>query len=252
MIISSKIIGEGPIVIILHGLFGQGKNWLSIANELQSNFEVHLVDQRNHGDSFHHFAHNYLVLAEDLHNYIKAKELIHVSIIGLSMGGKTAMKFAGLYPDKLNQLIIVDIAPKSYHDQHSHIFEGLHEVIKYSKSRKEAHAILMDYIDDTVMINFLLKGLYFLDDNTAKLKFNLSVLATSIDHLLGFSDSQSIFNKMVYFLSGSKSEYINELDDQYISKLFPLYEIFNIEDAGHWIHVDQKDKFLNTINKILK
>ena len=252
MIISSKITGRGPVVIILHGLFGEGRNWLSVANELKSNFEVHLIDQRNHGNSFHHFEHNYFVLAEDLYNYIKEKKLNHVSIIGHSMGGKTAMKFACLYPEELNKLIIIDIAPKSYHNHHSQIFQGLNEVIKYSQSRKEAYSILMNYVDDISMTNFLLKGLSFSETNQPNLKFNLSILETRINDLLGFSETQSTFNNMVYFLSGSKSDYINDSDSQCISKIFPIYKIFNIKNAGHWIHVDQKEYFVNTINKILK
>ena len=252
MIISSKIIGQGPVVIILHGLFGEGRNWLSVANELQSNFEVHLIDQRNHGNSFHHFEHNYLVLAEDLYNYIKAKELTNVSIIGHSMGGKTAMNFACIYPDLLSKLIIIDIAPKSYQDDHSQIFKGLNDVIKNSHSRKEAYSIFMNYVDDSVMTNFLLKGLYFSENNKAQLKFNLPILERSIKDLLGFVALQSTFNKVVYFLSGSKSDYINDLDSQSIAKIFPVYEIVNIKNAGHWIHVDQKEYFVNTINKILK
>ena len=252
MIISSQIIGRGPVVIILHGLFGEGRNWLSVANELQSNFEVHLIDQRNHGNSFHHFEHNYLALAEDLYNYIKAKELTNVSIIGHSMGGKTAMNFACIYPDLLSKLIIIDIAPKSYQDDHSQIFQGLNDVIKHSHSRKEAYLIFMNYVDDSVMTNFLLKGLYYSENNKAQLKFNLPILERSIKDLLGFVALQSTFNKMVYFLSGSKSDYINDSDFESIAKIFPVYQIVNIKNAGHWIHVDQKEYFVNTINKILK
>ena len=252
MILSSTIMGQGAPLIILHGLFGESKNWISIAKKLEYKFEIHLLDQRNHGDSFHHFEHNYVVLAKDLYNYIQDKALKNCSIIGHSMGGKIAMKFACLYPDKLNKLIIIDIAPKRYNDNHSHIFQGLNKVIEHAKSKKEAHAILMDYVQDIVMVNFLLKGLFFSEANKANLKFNIAVLAKSINHLLGFSDPQLTFNKMVYFLSGSESNYIKASDSKAISAFFAKYQIINIKDAGHWIHFDQKEKFLNTINKILK
>ena len=168
------------------------------------------------------------------------------------MGGKTAMNFACIYPDLLSKLIIIDIAPKSYQDDHSQIFKGLNDVIKNSRSRKEAYSIFMNYVDDSVMTNFLLKGLYFSENNKAQLKFNLPILERSIKDLLGFVALQSTFNKMVYFLSGSKSDYINDADSQSIAQIFPVYEIVNIKNAGHWIHVDQKEYFVNTINKILK
>ena len=96
MMLESNIIGSGngPVLIILHGLFGESKNWISVAKLLSSNFEIHLIDQRNHGESFHHIEHNYLILATDLNNYIEEKKLINYSIIGHSMGGKVAMKFS--------------------------------------------------------------------------------------------------------------------------------------------------------------
>ena len=100
MKISSVVFGKGPAVIILHGLFGEGKNWLSIAQELADVSEVHLIDQRNHGNTFHHPKQDYIIMAQDLYNYIQYKKLNTYSIIGHSMGGKVAMQFAFLYPQK--------------------------------------------------------------------------------------------------------------------------------------------------------
>ena len=131
MILKSIIMGQGngPIIIILHGLFGESKNWVSIANLLESTYEVHLIDQRNHGNSFHDIEHNYFVLAQDLNHYINSLKLINYSIIGHSMGGKVAMQFALLYPDQIHKLIIIDISPKKYKNQYFSIFKGLEHVL---------------------------------------------------------------------------------------------------------------------------
>ena len=136
MILSSTVIGGGPVVVILHGLFGEGKNWLSIAKEISNHFEVHLIDQRNHGNSFHSMEHNYEVMALDLDKYIKSKNITNFFLLGHSMGGKTAMEFALLYPKNVDKLIIVDIAPKLYKENHVNIFEGLKQVLSRANSRK--------------------------------------------------------------------------------------------------------------------
>jgi len=251
MILSSSIIGMGEPVIILHGLFGESKNWHSIATELASSFEVHLIDQRNHGNSFHHKEHNYIVLAEDLNHYIEEKSIANYSIIGHSMGGKVAMQFALLYPNKLKKLIIVDIAPKQYKDNHVKIFQGLNRVLSKSTSRKEAQEILMQYSDDIVTNNFLLKGLTFSKDNQPNFKFNITSIEENMPNMLDAVQTNTISNSMIYFLSGTKSDYIKRTDMQYIEQVFPNNQIINIENAGHWIHFDQKEIFLKTIKIIL-
>jgi len=251
MILSASVIGVGEPVIILHGLFGESKNWNSIAKELASNFEVHLIDQRNHGVSFHHKEHNYVVLAEDLNQYIEAKNIVNSSIIGHSMGGKVAMQFALLYPHKLKKLIILDIAPKQYKDKSVKIFQALNKVLAQSKSRKEAYKILMEYSDDIVINNFLLKGLSFSKDKQPNFKFNLKSIEENMSNMLDSISTNTTFNSMTYFLSGEKSEYIKQKDIQYIEQVFPNNHIIEIENAGHWIHFDQKEKFLNTIKTIL-
>ena len=114
MILNSKIIGEGPSLIILHGLFGSLDNWFSIAKYLSANFQVHILDQRNHGKSFHNRTHNYNDMCSDLFNYVSHYRLANTHLLGHSMGGKTAMYFALKYPEIINKLIVVDIAPKQY------------------------------------------------------------------------------------------------------------------------------------------
>jgi pimeloyl-ACP methyl ester carboxylesterase len=251
MILSSIIIGKGHVLIVLHGLFGEGKNWMSIAKEISSDFEVHLIDQRNHGNSFHDCNHNYKTMASDLNRYIKKNSINNFSIIGHSMGGKTAMQFAVLYPENINKLIIVDIAPKMYKENYFKIFEGFKKVLLQSKSRKEAQIMLMEHVDDLVLTNFLLKGVSFLDGKP-KLKFNIHAIQNNIQNMLAAPEKSINFNGPTYFLHGSKSEYIQNKDIESINQLFPCNQVIKINNAGHWIHFDQKQQFINCIKDIFK
>ena len=126
MILHSNIIGEGKPFIILHGFLGMGDNWKTLGKQFsESNFEVHLVDQRNHGRSFHSDDFDYDVMAEDLKAYCDEKNLRNMVLMGHSMGGKTAMLFATKYPEYLKQLIVADISPRYYPAHHEDILEGL-------------------------------------------------------------------------------------------------------------------------------
>ena len=251
MILYSQILGNGHPLIILHGLFGESKNWHSVAKELSINYQVHLIDQRNHGNSFHHAEHNYTVLAQDLYNYVENKKLINYSIIGHSMGGKVAMQYALLYPEKLQNLVIVDIAPKVYKNTQKLIFSALRSVLLKSTSRKEAQSILMEYTGDLGVTNFLLKGFYLSNDNKPKLKFNFSALEENMDYISDKISSNNVYMRPTYFLSGERSNYIQNNDMNYISKLFPNNQIINVPDAGHWVHFDAKEQFLKLITQIL-
>ena len=130
MILNSKICGHGSPLIILHGLFGSLDNWWTIAKILSSNYEVHILDQRNHGKSFHHPSHNYNDMAFDLHKYIRHHNLYQPNILGHSMGGKTAMMYALDYPNAFNKLLVIDIAPKKYSNTHHALVSLLMQINK--------------------------------------------------------------------------------------------------------------------------
>tara|TARA_A100001011_G_C14276847_1_gene829677 strand:+ start:737 stop:1498 length:762 start_codon:yes stop_codon:yes gene_type:complete len=251
MIVSSTILGSGKVVIILHGLFGEGKNWMSIAKELSSYFEIHLIDQRNHGSSFHHDEHNYEVLVEDINKYIIHNNISDIIIIGHSMGGKVAMNFAFSYPQKIAKLIIVDIAPTEYQDNHKSIFLGLKKVLKSANSRKEAIHILMSHIQDLVTTNFLLKGLAFDTNNKPALRFNHIALENNLSKLLLALNPDKIFHGETYFLSGSQSNYIKDKDLKFIARQFPMFQKIEIDNAGHWVHYENKEGFLHALKKLL-
>jgi len=251
MILSSNILGSGPVLIILHGLFGEGKNWLTIGQVLSKNHEVHLIDQRNHGISFHHVDHNYQVMSEDLVYYLDKHQINRCSIIGHSMGGKVAMQFAFNSPNRIDKLVIVDISPKKYDDYFSDIFKGLKAVLHDSKNRQDAIKLLMNYVPDINTVHFLLKGFFVNDEGTPAIKFNLNVLEKNRQYLLDPLSAVREYTGLTYFLYGELSNYVQLNELNIIKKLFPNHQLVKVKDAGHWLHVDQKEQFLSAINRIL-
>ena len=162
MILNSKVLGSSKKkIIILHGFLGSLDNWITFSKKIsENNFEVHLLDQRNHGKSFHSNEFNYELMVKDLHEYMSKFNINSVSIIGHSMGGKTAMLFSLIYPDLVEKLIVVDILPVSYNKSYDLIFDSLLSInLKQIKSRNEFNLHLKKYFDDHGFILFLSKNL---------------------------------------------------------------------------------------------
>jgi len=158
MELNYKSFGQGPPLLILHGLFGTLDNWQTLGKRWAENFTVFLVDQRNHGRSPHLPEHNYPVMAEDLKAFMEANWMYEAHIMGHSMGGKTAMQFALNYPDMVDKLIVVDIAPKPYVGGHEAIVEALNALpLAKIESRSQADAFLAERIADFGVRQFLLK-----------------------------------------------------------------------------------------------
>ena len=165
MILHSKVMGSGHPLIILHGLFGSLENWNSIARELSTKFQVHIIDQRNHGKSFHSNDHTYHAMSQDLKKYINAYGIYKPSLIGHSMGGKTAMQFALDNSNMLNNLIIADISPKKYEPNHKDLINLLFQISsKPITNRNYVKNILKAGELDNNTINFLLKNLYWISN----------------------------------------------------------------------------------------
>ena len=184
-IVHSKIIGEGAPLLILHGYFGMSDNWKSLGNKFGEDFQIHLIDQRNHGRSFHADNFNYDLLVEDLVQYIKHHQLEKVIVLGHSMGGKVAMLFAVKYPTLVAKLIIVDIAPRYYQPHHTDILKALNSVdFLIHNTRKLVDQKITELIPEIGVRSFLLKNVYWKEKGLLAYRFNLQSL-TENNHEVG-------------------------------------------------------------------
>lgn len=256
MILHSSITGTGKPFVILHGFLGMGDNWKTLANQFaEAGYQMHLVDQRNHGRSFHSETFNYEVLAEDLKNYCQEHDLKDIVLLGHSMGGKTAMLFAMRYPEYINKLIIADIAPKYYAPHHQQILKGLTALSENHEartSRGNADDFLKEYISDWGTRQFLLKNLYWQKDKTLALRVNLPVLQKEVEAIGEGLPTQTVYEGATLFLNGLKSDYITEDDKPLIKAHFPTAEIIGIEKAGHWLHAENPKDFYAEVMKFLE
>lgn len=256
MILHSSITGSGKPFVILHGFLGMGDNWKTLANQFaEAGYQMHLVDQRNHGRSFHSDTFNYEVLAEDLKNYCQEHGLKDIVLLGHSMGGKTAMLFAMRYPEYINKLIIADIAPKYYAPHHQQILKGLTALSENHEartSRGNADDFLKEYISDWGTRQFLLKNLYWQKDKTLALRVNLPVLKREVEAIGEGLPTQTVYEGATLFLNGLKSDYITEDDKPLIKAHFPTAEIIGIEKAGHWLHAENPKDFYAEVMKFLE
>jgi len=251
-IIHSKVFGEGKPLVILHGLFGMLDNWQGLAKQFGQFFETHILDQRNHGKSFHAEAHSYELMCSDLLNYLDEKDLDKVYLLGHSMGGKTAMLFAAKFPERVEKLVVVDIAPKYYAPHHQEILRGLHAVENAKvESRKEADDILSQYFSQVGVRQFLLKNLYWNAQKELSFKFNLKILSKEIQNIGEALLDDAVFAEPTLFIDGETSDYINLEDQELIEKHFPDSEIVEIANAGHWVHAENPKDFFEEVSRFL-
>jgi pimeloyl-ACP methyl ester carboxylesterase len=248
-ILHSNIIGEGTPFVILHGFLGTGDNWKTHGKHLAaSGYEVHLVDQRNHGHSFHDEAFNYEVLAEDLKRYCDIKQLKNIVLLGHSMGGKTAMLFSTLYPELVGKLLVADISPRFYPVHHDAILEGL-STLNFNEitSRGAADKALSAYVAEAGTRQFLLKNLYWKEKGKLDLRINLEVLYREVAEVGEALPSYARFEKKTLFLRGDRSEYIGLEDTPIIKNHFPEATIVTIANAGHWLHAENPKDFFQAV-----
>ena len=252
MELNFRKLGSGKPLVILHGLFGSLDNWFSIARELEKHYTLYLVDQRNHGDSPHSDQWNYQVMVEDLKELLDDEGLEKIYLMGHSMGGKTAMFFASAYPERVEKLIVADIAPRYYPIHHQTILEGLNSIdLKGTKSRKEADDQLAEYIQELGIRQFLLKSL---GRNTEGFvwKINLPVITKNIEEVGKALPEDAKYDGPTLFLGGSNSNYIKQSDLPDLEKHFPNYELEFVANAGHWLHAERPEAVIEEVREFLK
>lgn len=250
----SKIEGQGKPLLILHGFMGMSDNWKTLGVQYaQEGFQVHLLDLRNHGRSFHSDIFNYEVMVQDLVDYCHEKNLQNVSCIGHSMGGKVAMLFATKYPNLVDKLIIADIGPKYYPQHHQTILEGLNAVdFSIKPSRGEVEDILSKYISDFGTRQFLLKSLYWVEPGQLAFRFNLKVFNNQIEQIGTALPEAANFKNPTLFIRGGNSNYILDSDINGLKHHFPNAIVNTISNVGHWLHAEKPNDFFELSNNYLK
>jgi len=255
--------GSGPKLIILHGLYGSSDNWITIARNLAGNYTVLLPDMRNHGASPHMPTHTYDDMVEDLVRFYAETDTDNAYLIGHSMGGKVAMRFAAENPEKVNRLMIIDIAPKNYlsgdyNFKHIRQHEVILELLRNSDlsrfhSRKELGDYFSSGLKEESVRHFLLKNIHRTRDGLFEWKINASVLRDSFRPIVSemdlhwFEERMPVTSYPVTFVRGLNSEYLSDADWKDIRNIYPEARLIDFEGAGHWLHAEQPGKLIAAI-----
>ena len=245
--------GAGPVLAILHGLFGSGRNWASIAQLLAARHRVIAFDLRNHGASPWADSMSYAEMAEDVRAALLARGYRRVAMLGHSMGGKAAMVAALGHPDLVERLVVVDIAPVAYKAHHLAYVRAMRKLdVAAIKRRAEADARLAPDVADAAERVFLLQNLVF-DDGAARWRLNLAAIERAMPDLAGFPASRPgmVYDGPALFIAGGRSDYLRPEHEPAIGRLFPNARIVQIPDAGHWPHAEQPLAFLDQVEPFL-
>ena len=245
----SKIEGSGKPFVILHGFLGMSDNWKTLGTQFAAQgFEVHMLDLRNHGRSTQSDEFNYQLMVRDVVEYCQDKNLTNINLLGHSMGGKVAMFLATQYPDIVEKLIVADIGVKFYKPHHDDILNGLLSV-DFSKqpSRNDVDEILKPYIPDFGTRQFLMKNLYWKSPGQLDFRFNLTALVANKGIIGDALEENAVYNKPTLFLKGAQSNYILDADVDEIKQHFPLAQVKEIANAGHWLHAENPTDFYKEV-----
>ncbi|MCB0757711.1 MAG: alpha/beta fold hydrolase [Flavobacteriales bacterium] len=243
--------GAGTPVVILHGLFGSGDNFGSIGRTLSAEFDMVLVDERDHGRSPHTDRITYPLMAGDVHALVTKLGLKDIILVGHSMGGKTAMTFAQRWPELLKHLVVIDIGPREYPiGDHAPIIEALSSSDPASMgSRKEMEAHLSSHIPEPGVVQFLMKSLYWEKPDRLGWRFNVPVLKRDMNDILAGMDPE-VVRVPTLFIRGGKSGYITREDLPQLKEQFPNSRVETIAFAGHWVHAQAPDEVMDFIRSV--
>jgi esterase len=240
--------GAGNPVAILHGLFGWGRNWATIARRLAARHRVVALDLRNHGDSPWGETMTYAEMAEDVRDTLGGR----AALIGHSMGGKAAM-VAALGGDWVERLVVVDIAPVDYPAPAAEL-EAMRDLdLATIARRSEADRLIAAKIPDPAERAFLLQNLVF-GDGPPHWRLNLAGIEQAMPDILGFPapPPDARYRGPALFIAGANSGYLRPEHEPAIRRLFPAAEFVRIPDAGHWVHAEQPEMFLAAVERFLK
>ena len=247
MLLHYKELGEGKPLVILHGLFGTSDNWQTHAKKLGEYYRVILVDQRNHGHSPWSEDFTYEHLADDLERLIVHLGIDQFTLIGHSMGGKTAMYYSQKYPTRLEKMVIVDIGIKQYPMHHNEIIKGIKSLdLTTISSRSAAEQAMIPFVDSYGVRQFLLKNLYWVEKGKLAWRMNVDVLEREMEEILAPIPNIEVWTPTL-FLRGAMSNYILDEDWDAIEEVFPDATLETIGNAGHWVHSEQPEEFIEKV-----
>ena len=252
MQLNYKVAGDGPPLVVLHGLMGSLDNWQSLSRALSTEMKVYLVDQRNHGLSPHTDHISYPLMAADLLEFFDQQGIAKAHVLGHSMGGKTAMEFTLRHSERVEKQIIADMAPKPYNRHHDDVFAALFAVdLSKVSSRGEVEEIMKEKMPDAGMRQFLLKSLDRTPEGAYEWKINLQVLYDDYDEIIKNVTAGWTADNETLVIKGGNSNYIKPGDLELFRKYFPYTELVTIENAGHWVHAEAPSLFLEAVRNFL-
>jgi pimeloyl-ACP methyl ester carboxylesterase len=243
-------LGRGEPLIVLHGLFGSLDNWQHVARRLAARFEVLSLDQRNHGPSPHAAEMGYERMADDVRQFLDRRDIRTAHLLGHSMGGKTAMQFALLHPDRARTLAVVDIAPRAYAARHAGILEGLLALEpRRFATRRQMEEALAPSIPDLAVRQFLLKSVTRDANGVFDWRMGLREIQANYDRLSEGVRASEPFTGPALFVRGERSDYLREADLAAIQELFPRAVMRAVAGAGHWVQAENVEGLLQVLQE---
>lgn len=248
----SRIEGSGLPLIILHGLLGSSDNWRAISKRLSPSYKIYSVDLRNHGQSPHSEIMTYPAMAEDLRRLLELEKVSECHLVGHSLGGKVAMQFATSHPNRVRKLVIVDIAPKGYPPSQRPILAALEKLeLKSFGTFGEIDAALAPAIPEISVRQFLMKNIARVPSGGFQWRIDLASIAKNYDQLIKPIIAAGSYDNPALFVRGGRSDYIAESDQPSIQAIFARAEFVTIATAGHWVHAEASDEFLQNLTAFL-
>lgn len=250
MILSAIYSGEGPPVVLLHGLFGSARNFGALQRALAAKYQTIALDLRNHGDSPHAPDMRYPTLAADVQDTLQALGIDQAAIIGHSMGGKTAMALALRSPATVARLLVADIAPVPYQHANAAIARAMQAIqLTPTLTRQAADAALAAATPQPDIRAFLLQNLRF--GSNPHWRIGLGEIAAAIPDLEGWEPQPTTYTGPTLFVTGANSDYVLAEHRPRIRQLFPAARFVAVKHAGHWLHADNPSGFLSVVEAFL-
>lgn len=245
-----QITGQNQPLILLHGLFGSSDNWNTVAKHFAQHYQVISVDLRNHGKSPHSASQTYTDMADDLLELCEDLGLGRIHLLGHSLGGKVAMQFATHHPERIEKLIVVDMAMRAYPDAYTHMMDAMIAVdLNTLQSRSDVDKALTDKIPHTMVRQFLLMNLIKAENKLAW-RINLAALKHNYPHLLQAVCENVLYEKPSLFIHGERSDYVRSTDIDHIKTHFTNAQFVSLA-THHWVHAEQPQAFIALVGDFL-